>query len=123
MTEVTRRVQTNTNWKMSDNFVVLTADGTILKATREQASVSFFLEHTIPEIAENKTRPQSITREVRLEIRMPYSALVGLYIQIAEATKTLSDDKTGVVYLAPNAESGVATSVTNSYGLDKSTST
>ena len=122
MSEPTRRVQTNTDWTISDGFVVLPTDGTILKATREQASISFFIEHIVPEIKENKTKPAKITREVRLEMRMPYSALMGLYIQIAEATKTLSDDKAGVVYLAPNAAEGIASSVTNTYGLDRTTS-
>lgn len=118
MSDSARRVQTNTQYEFHPGFVVLPADGTILRASNEVSSLSFYVEHMIPEIRDGKTNANRFSREIRVELRIPTSALVGLWVQIGDSLQVLKDGKAESVIMAPNARDTSATSETLGYDLN-----
>jgi hypothetical protein len=68
------RIATKTDYQQSPNFVVLPADGALIRMSREQIVLTFFVEHFTPEVKNRTTITKSVTRELKYEVRMPASA-------------------------------------------------
>ena len=83
---------TKTDYVQNPQFAVAAADGVILRVTREQAILTFYLEHINMERKDNITDTKGIVRELRFEVRLPTSAAALMTASILQILKSFKED-------------------------------
>ncbi|MBI3859303.1 MAG: hypothetical protein HY296_03555 [Thaumarchaeota archaeon] len=94
---------TKTDYTQSPAYSVNPADGVILRITREQAILTFYVEHIDLERKDNVTDPKHIVRELRFEIRLPTSAAALMAASIGQILRQLSQDPTAEMHFTAPA--------------------